>query len=195
MGVCMCLQALNDEKIDELSRNPLELQNIVSAFAWASPSMAQVMAGMVQRDPRLADLAELISRQNLTKHLGPQLDLEKSFHGLHYLFTGSVQEGEEPLCYLLHKGRGIGACNIGEVKAISGDQLAAFEAALQAIDKKELLRRYDAKPMAEAEINVFDVVCCDTEDGREYFCEKLVQLKEFLKAASVRKQGMIIWLT
>ncbi len=94
MGVCMCLQALSDERIEELSRNSAELQNVVSAPpAIFNPGMADILAGMIQKDPRLTALAGLFSSQAPTENISPRLDLEKCWQGLHYLLTGSALGG------------------------------------------------------------------------------------------------------
>ncbi len=71
----------------------------------------------------------------------------------------------------------------------------AFETALQSIDKKELLQRYDGKAMAEADIYLSEMWARDDEEGRGNMCEKLEQLKEFLKVARERDEGMISWVT
>jgi Domain of unknown function (DUF1877) len=193
MGVCMFLQALSDEKIEELSRDSDELQNVVSGSTF-DPGMDDIMAGLIQKDPRLTPLAGLFTSQAPSEDMSPQFDLEKCWHGLHYLLTGSASQGEEPLCYLVYKGWVIGVCHGGDVRAISSSQLAAFESALQSIDKEEILRRYDGKAMAAAEIYPSELWARDDEDGREYVCEYLEKLKEFLKGAKERNEGAIVWV-
>ena len=46
--------------------------------------------------------------------VGPSLSLEKAWHGLHYLLTGSAFEGEGPLGFLLHGGEAMGLGEPGE---------------------------------------------------------------------------------
>jgi hypothetical protein len=45
---------------------------------------------------------ELFRRDDASGRL---LRLEKSWHGLHYLLTGSARGGKEPLCFLDQGGR------------------------------------------------------------------------------------------
>ena len=44
---------------------------------------------------------------------GGELDLDKAWHGIHFLLTGSAWEGEEPLCYLLAGGQEVGDEDVG----------------------------------------------------------------------------------
>src|SRR3712207_3831611 len=42
-----------------------------------------------------------------------EIDLDKAWHGIHFLLTGTAWEGQEPLCYLLVGGEYIGDEDVG----------------------------------------------------------------------------------
>jgi hypothetical protein len=161
MAICLNLQAVRDDEIEELSTD--------------ANSLKDFLRSCIAGDP-----------------LGPQTNLYY-YHGLHYLLTGSDSKGDEPLCYLLYKGEEIGNTGDSCVTAINSKQLAAFDNALQAIDKTELLRHYDGKAMIEAEIDP-PIWGSDPEEAKCALCEDLDSLKEFFKVAHARNEGAIIWM-
>lgn len=44
---------------------------------------------------------------------GDEIDLEKAWHGLQFLFTGTAWEGDEPACYLVRGGLEVGKVDVG----------------------------------------------------------------------------------
>jgi hypothetical protein len=58
---------------------------------------------------------------------GEELQLDKAWHGLHFLFTGEAEGGEEPGCYLLEGGEEIGEDDAA-ASLLSPEQVRAFAA-------------------------------------------------------------------
>lgn len=58
-----------------------------------------------------------------------EVDLDKSWHGLHFLFTGTAWEGEEPACFLVLGGEGIGNdVGYGPARVLMPDDVGRFAA-------------------------------------------------------------------
>lgn len=73
------------------------------------------------------------------------LSVEKAWHGLHYLLTGSAKQGEEPLCFLMHGGRSVGrALAYGRPRLLGREFVQQLDVALQGIADDELWGRFDA---------------------------------------------------
>ena len=88
-------------------------------------------------------------------HDRPHCDLEKTWHGLHFLFTGTAWEGSEPACYLVHGGEAIAdADELGYsvLQALGPARTRAFSAFLASLTRQELERRFDAGRMMALEI-------------------------------------------
>jgi hypothetical protein len=49
----------------------------------------------------------------LSEGEGDVVDLDKAWHGIHYLFTGTAWEGDPPLNFLVKGGREVGDEEIG----------------------------------------------------------------------------------
>ncbi len=85
---------------------------------------------------------------------GEDLYLEKAWHGLHYLLTGTPWGGTEPWYYLLSGGEQVGgpqnhAVGSGPARVLLPAQVAAFD---QALSPEELTARFDPTEMRELKI-------------------------------------------
>ncbi len=126
------------------------------------------------------------------------LDLDKSWHGIHYLLTGDPQGGKEPLCYLLSSGAEIGDIDVGygPARALTSMQIANFNDALRKIDEAEFRSRFDPQTMMKKKIypTIWDRPPSQ-DDTLGYLCEYFSELKTFLQRAKDKQHGMVIWLS
>ncbi|MCA9817980.1 MAG: YfbM family protein [Candidatus Obscuribacterales bacterium] len=122
--------------------------------------------------------------------------LEKSWHGIHYLLTGSQWEGKEPYCYLLSGGETIGDIDVGygPARALRPDKLKDFNAALSEIDRAELRKKYDKKSLLSNEIYPSVWNQGSDDDNFDYLYSNFVTLKEFLREGAQKSYGAIVWL-
>src|SRR5262245_20022041 len=88
----------------------------------------------------------------------PHCDLEGVWHGLHFLFTGTAWEGEEPAGYLIRGGEEIGnADELGYyvLQALSPARVEQFSAFLRRLSREELERRFNPARLAFRTIDRF----------------------------------------
>jgi hypothetical protein len=127
-----------------------------------------------------------------------EIDLDKAWHGIHYLLTGSAWEGAEPLCYLVSGGETIGDVDVGygPARALTSKQVVDFDAALSTITADELRRRFNPQAMSKAEIYP-DIWERDPQedDALAYLIEYFEDLKSFVEKTRAAGKGMIIYLT
>lgn len=125
-------------------------------------------------------------------------ELDKAWHGIHFILTNSDWEGDEPLCFLLSGGRSVGDIDVGygPARALTSDQVAAFDSALEKIDETEFRKRFNPKAMSDNEIypSIWDRTE-DEDDTIGYLCSYFDDLKIFLKTTSQTRKGMIVWMT
>ena len=84
---------------------------------------------------------------------GEDVYLDKAWHGLHFLFTGTADGGEEPGCYLL---RGVDDLDEDDEllpRLLRPEQVRDFAAFLGALTREELARRFDPARMTSLEIS------------------------------------------
>ena len=125
-----------------------------------------------------------------------QVELDKAWHGIHFLLTGSAWEGEEPLCYLVKGGEEIGDEDIGygPARALKPQQVAAWADALSAISDDVLGARFDPGGMAKAEIYPWGSEP-EEDDALEYLLEYYGILCSFVERTKNENKGAIVYLT
>jgi hypothetical protein len=130
---------------------------------------------------------------------GDEADLDKAWHGLHFLLTGTAWEGDEPACFLVRGGREIGDEDVGygPARALSPDQVGRFADFLASISHDDLRRRYD--PLKMTELEIYPDVWSRTHDGDDTEWEYLEQgfetLREFVTRARGLGEGIIVCIT
>jgi hypothetical protein len=124
------------------------------------------------------------------------LDLHKSWHVLHYLFTGEAEGGAPPANALLG-GRALGeAMGHGPPRLHEPAATAAFARFLAPLTVAELQRRIDI-----ARMSALGIYCAadenaggapDLSDDVEFY---FPLLQEFVAAAAKSGNGMLVWLS
>lgn len=130
---------------------------------------------------------------------GDEADLDKAWHGLHFLFTGTAWEGDEPECYLLRGGQEIGDEDVGygPARALQPEQVRRFAEYLGSISHEDLRRRYDPPKMSELEIYP-DIWSRDSGEENvewEYLLENFDTLREFVAHTRDVEEGIVVSVT
>jgi hypothetical protein len=128
-----------------------------------------------------------------------ELDLEKSWHGLHYLFTGTAWEGDLPGSFLVKGGEDIGDEDgeWGFVRALTPAQVREIAGFLASLSPLELKRRFDAQRMAALEIYP-DVIWTRAErsDGENeeltYLVEAFGDVRGFVERTVEAEEGLLV---
>lgn len=123
------------------------------------------------------------------------LDIDKAWHGIHFLLTGSVWEGDPPLMNAVLGGIELGDEDVGYGPArflTQGEVLETAEA-LSQISEADLRSRYDASAMAKADI--YPSIWKEDAGSLDYLMEYYVELVRFFKEASANGEAMLLYLT
>jgi hypothetical protein len=127
-----------------------------------------------------------------------ELDLDKSWHGLHFLMTGSAWEGDEPTCFLVRGGAVLGedADEESQARALSRAEVVAFAGYLASLTAAELLERYDAPQMMALEIypEIWDRKD-ETAVNRRYLADNFAALQAFVEQAADAGDRLVIMVT
>jgi hypothetical protein len=76
-----------------------------------------------------------------------RVGLNKTWHAIHFVLTGSRLGGEAPLNFLVDEGTPVGEVDVGfgPARVLRSDQVRRIAAALVAIDPDEVARRVDVQ--------------------------------------------------
>lgn len=122
----------------------------------------------------------------------PVLDLHKSWHVLHYLFTGQAWDGDMPASALLLGGKEVGEdMGYGPARILTPQETASFAGFLQALDVDKLAARLDADQMQRLEIYSASDDEAELEEELEHY---FPQLQAFVADAAAKRQGLLIYM-
>ena len=118
------------------------------------------------------------------------LELDKSWHVLHFLLAGSAWDGPLPAAALLTGGREVGEdLGYGPARALSAKETQAFAQFLGAQSEAALVKKIDVPKMQS-----LDIYCAD-DDSEEDLNHYFPQLKSYVTDAAAKGQGLLIWMS
>ena len=199
MGMYVALFTLSDENIEKLRADPALVWKVVSP---ETPEAYEI----ARKGPPSGILSRIFGRKKapvvqvtdftLADDEVAQVDLDKAWHALHYLLTGTAWEGEEPFNFIVSGGVEVGEdIGYGLARALTSQQVQSLNTVLQRIDEPFLKRRYNPQKMMALEIypEVWDRDPAD-EDNLRYCLDAFAELKTFVAQAAERNVGFIVYL-
>ena len=129
---------------------------------------------------------------------GVGTDLDKAWHGIHYLLTGTAWKGTPPLNFLVAGGREVGKLDVGygPARVFTAAETRAVRDALDKCDDDGLRSRFNAAEMMKEGIypEIWDR-SPEEDDTLGYLLEYLRILRGVLSEAVDRGHGLVVYLT
>lgn len=124
-----------------------------------------------------------------------ELDLDKAWHGLHYLLCGDAFQGEEPLFNALMGGRPINEDETEDiiVRYLTPAQTREVSQALEGIGEGELKKAFAPEAMNEA--GVYPAPDWTDAGELDYLLEYYGPLKDYYRQAADNDEGMLIYVS
>lgn len=126
-----------------------------------------------------------------------ELDVDKAWHGIHYLLTGTAWEGSFPLNFIVSGGKEIGDVDVGygPARALMSEDVRTLDAALEPLTTEELKRRFDPAQMTKLQIypDIWDRDP-DDDDSLGYLIEYYTDLRDFVRRTAERGHGLLVYL-
>lgn len=125
-----------------------------------------------------------------------ECDLDKSWHGLHYIFTGTAWEGEPPACFLVAGGQEIGDDDDSRPRLLDPNEVREFSAFLAALSEEEFTRRFDGERMTALDIYPGAIWKRETDPtSLDYLRGCFADLRAFVARAATAGDAVIIALS
>ncbi|MBD3308135.1 DUF1877 family protein [candidate division KSB3 bacterium] len=126
---------------------------------------------------------------------GEELDVDKAWHGIHYLLTGSPWEGTGPEAFILAGGQTIGNIDVGygPARAFPSDEVREIARRLNEIDQNRLKAAWDQKTFLEHKIYP-DMWEKEPESCFGYLLEHFEALKRFIMQAADTGKALIVYM-
>ncbi len=121
------------------------------------------------------------------------LDVDKAWHGIHFLLNGEVWSGKPPLDFIV-AGDPIGDVDVGygPARGFVADQVRAIASALEPITADVLRGRFD--PRAPGWAEVYPTHGSVDADALDYFVSHFEELRDFVLETAELGAGMIVYM-
>lgn len=124
----------------------------------------------------------------------PELDLDKSWHGIHYLLTGTAWQIGESAGAAILGGDEIGQDGgYGPPRLLDPHTVRAIATALDALDAETLRARFDPQAMAAADI--YPAIWTNGTNEFDYLMSHFTDLRRFYRAAAANGQAVLLAIT
>ncbi|MCK9684846.1 YfbM family protein [Scleromatobacter humisilvae] len=123
------------------------------------------------------------------------IDLDKSWHGMHYLLTGTADGGEGPLGLPIIGGEELGEdMGVGPARFLTPQQVGEVSAALSGLAEAALAARYDPQDMDAQQIYPSGIWERDGAQGLDYVLHYYRKLVAFYAGAAQRGDAVLLWI-
>jgi hypothetical protein len=150
-----------------------------------------VVASDAEIDQLLADPDDLTLIDEAPE--SKRFSLQKTWHGLHYLLTGTAWEGAPPLNFIV-AGEEIGDTDFGygPAKAFHSAEVKRLSLALQQLSADDLRKRFDPARMMALEIypSIWDRDPKE-DDTLEWLLSSFEEFKTFIHTTAEQGQGLV----
>jgi len=124
-----------------------------------------------------------------------ELEVDKAWHGLHYLLTGSAWDGDFPLNFIVVGGEVVGDdLGYGPARALTSGDVQKIDAALEPLTPDELRQRFDDGRMTELQIYPFGWGH-DPDGELEYLLEFYEELRAFVRRTAEQGHALLVYLS
>ena len=126
-----------------------------------------------------------------------EYDVDKAWHGIHFLLTGTAWEGPPPLNFLVGGGTEVGDVDVGygPARGLRHSEVLKLAKALEPLSGSELRTRFDPARMIELEIypTIWDRPL-DEDDTIGYLINFYDGLRSFVRSAATDGRALLVYL-
>jgi Domain of unknown function (DUF1877) len=123
-------------------------------------------------------------------------DVDKAWHGIHFVLTGKAEGGEGPLALAVLGGDEVGdEVGYGPARFLTPAQVQEVATALEMLTIKEFEKGFKPAEMVAAEIYPEVIWERDGLEALSYVVENFQQMVAFYRDTAARGDGAVLWLT
>jgi hypothetical protein len=125
------------------------------------------------------------------------IDLDKAWHGIHFLLNGTADQGTPPLDFMVEGGLDVGSEHWGycSPRAFQPEEVQAIASALEPLTEDQLRSRFDPEKMINLGIypSIWDRNP-EEDDTLSYCIEYFREMREFVADTARRGDGLVVTL-
>ena len=123
-----------------------------------------------------------------------QIALDRAWHAIHYVLTGSRLGGDEPLNFLVDEGTPVGEVDVGfgPARVLTSEQVRRLARALAAIAPDDVAKRVDVKRFDQEAI--YPGNWQRNGDGVDYVVSNYRHMRELIERTADEGRGLILYI-
>jgi hypothetical protein len=198
VGVTCTLWRVSEADVRRLAAQPDQIEVFLfgERVGRQVPAGGGVLGWLKRLSPITIETVPPLSSEPPRTQARGELDLDKAWQGLHFLFTGTAEEGDEPACLLLRGGEDVGDDEIGNgiPRVLRPEQVEQFATFLSQRTAEELSQRYDPERMRALEIypEVWDDAQNAPGTALNYLLGSFEELRDFVRTAAAERDALVI---
>lgn len=202
MGMVFVAQTISDDHIENILDDPLLI------WLFLSPDDSSLYVEEVRKS-KTGFFAKLLGRKADKNTIqvplieyktgeNRSIDLDKAWHGIHYLLTHSEWKADPPLNFITCGGRVVGNIEVGygTARALTSTEIKQINETFKSIDHQYLKKRFNPQDMMKKKIypEIWNRNAED-DDTLSYCIEYFDILKQFILETAENKMGLLVYLT
>jgi len=121
------------------------------------------------------------------------IDIDKAWHGIHFMLTGDVWGGDAPACNVVLGGTEIGNdVGNGPARYLDADEARAVAEALRTLPREKFAKKFDAAEMSDKDI--YPEIWDEGDDALDYLLSWYEKLRAYYLDAASKGNAMIKYL-
>jgi Domain of unknown function (DUF1877) len=192
-GMTWSARAIDPSLVGALKRDNKLLDQTL--FGDQPPLFAQRMKkdGRVDfSDKQIRDEVQAWAEKRKAEVGDTEVDLDKAWHGIHYLLTGSAESNGTLASKVIMGGENIGPDRgYGPAQVLKPSEVKAIAQLLEQTTPDMLAKRYKPKEMTRADVYP-EIWERDGDEALQYVLEYYTKLTAFYKLAANRGQAVIL---
>ena len=200
MGMVLGMVALSDENIQRLLDDPPLVWLVVAPDEpelYAAARAAQSKRGFLSKLFGGSASTVTVPDFEMSPPEGLTTDLDKAWHGIHYLLTKTAYEGQPPGNFVVSGGREVGDVEVGygPARVLTSRETRDARDLLNSQDDDQLRGRFDPEDMVAKEIYP-EIWTRDPQDETlGYLTEYVRILRGFLNQVTDSGLGIVQYLS
>jgi Domain of unknown function (DUF1877) len=124
------------------------------------------------------------------------VDVDKAWHGIHYLLTGQGEGGVPPQSLAVFGGEEFGPdLGYGAARFLTPDEVRSVAATLARLPPEALVPQFDPRDMEAKQIYPNGIWVRDGQEALDYALDNYQPLQVFYRDAAARGDAVIQWLS
>jgi hypothetical protein len=204
MGMGTCFALLSDANIARVLADPPLIWQVVAPddpemYEQARKESTRPRSFLGSLFHRSGSSPETTAPIALAGAEGEAPDLDKAWHGIHFLLTGTADDGDPPLNFLVAGGQAVGDIDVGygPARVYTSAEARQIAAALAGVTDSEARSRYNPDRMKREEVypDIWGRIEDGQDEGLEYLMENLQTLRNVLQTATAANLGLVVYLS